>query len=150
MAFLSLASAVGSIVARSAWLPETPSPLGVSLITVVMTIPLMGLITLFLWDLMVREGKILYEEISDEVEWRHRTFGKRKILHGDGSGARESEEARENIGRPNIEVRVVLRKFLRASTLPFVTGPMSGMVYAIFFISCMIFITMIVATRIGN
>lgn len=81
-----------------------------------------GLYRLFIWNRLRQEGMALYEELSDEVEWRHL------------DGARLAERGSQGAQRPNLTIRITLRDFLRATALPLVPGPFSVLIYFIFYV----------------
>ena len=97
-----------------------------------------GLLLLFFWDRRVATGLILYEEISDEVEWQHRSYRReKKAVNGSMSGPIDKPPFPSKSTRPNLDVRVILRAFLKESTLPFLRRGSGGTsVYALFFIAC--------------
>lgn len=85
-----------------------------------------GILLLFLWERLRVEGKMLFEEISDELEWHHRTF-KPRVTY--------SETTPEPV---NLGIRVSLREFLDASDMPLIPGPFGAAWYLAFYIGCMI------------
>lgn len=85
------------------------------------------------WDHLRRKGMAIFEEVSDEIEWRHRTFKpskpRTKPLHaltGD-----ESEVGSAVGPRPGLNVRLRLRDFLTDATLPITQSNNPGAVYAV-------------------
>jgi len=119
----------------------------------------MGLFFLFTWEQRRRRGKLYYEEISDEVEWRHRSLRSKNynsviissgsIISGDNisngspppeNGTPKAVEApkvsmkRKPRRRPDLAIRIVLREYLNASTLPFGSGEWSGTLYVVWFL----------------
>jgi hypothetical protein len=146
-ALWSLGAFILSTWVRFFWVWSTDSYPIVLQFTMIFAImaPLGGLMCLFLWERKVGQGMILYEEISDEVEWRHRTF-RRKLVSLTGGDPDQSEDdasgdAQKSSGRPNIEVRILLREFLRETTLPFVNASVGTTVYAAFFVVFIVLIT---------
>jgi hypothetical protein len=85
-----------------------------------------GLLLLFIWERRCQEGMVLYEEISDEVEWRHR------------DEKRMSDEDSQKSGRPNLTIRITLREFLRTTSLPLVPRPFSALGYFTFHLICLV------------
>lgn len=91
---------------------------------------LAGILTLFVWDRRRAEGKVLFEEISDEFEWHHRTF------KPDADHSRSTPDSAKP--RVDFRIRVLLREFLDASTMPFIPGPFGAAWYLVFYIGCMV------------
>jgi hypothetical protein len=60
-----------------------------------------------------KQGDVLFEEISDEVQWRVRSQGHEKIAPE----------------RPLLDVRVTLRSFAHASDLPFIPSRFGAAIY---------------------
>ncbi len=87
-----------------------------------------GLLMLFVWERRVAAGMILYEEISDEVEWSHRTFRNGKTTENGSIRAQG----------PSLDIRVILRAFLKETTLPFTRGTNGTTIYALFFVACIV------------
>jgi|SRR6266849_6626047 len=74
-----------------------------------------GIIAVISFERLRQEGLLLYEEISDEVEWKHRTFRPGQTASSDFG---ESVALSRPHERPSFSLRVVLRRFLLAATLP--------------------------------
>ena len=87
-----------------------------------------GILLLAMWEKRRREAMIVYEEVSDEVEWRHRT-------HHNGAWTEEEKHDKKKAGLP---IRVVLRRFLSATELPFTSGSVSSLTYALYFVLCVV------------
>jgi len=92
-----------------------------------------GFAWLIVWNRQRDRGMILYEEISDELEWRHRTYRP-------ANGAQNGNEGK----RPDLGIRLILREFLASTSLPLVPGPSSGVMYLGFFLVCILIVTLIV------
>ncbi len=145
LAAVCLGCVIVSISARSVGNVESPSFTFSILGFAVIGLPLFGLVYLFLWDRIAKDGRVLYEEISDELEWKHRTFSKRYTLAELKSKAvNGTMETDVSNGEPSIEVRVALRNFLHATTLPFIPNNFSGMFYALYFIACAVILAVVV------
>ncbi|MEW6347888.1 MAG: hypothetical protein AB1646_02405 [Thermodesulfobacteriota bacterium] len=107
---------------------------------------LAGLLFTAWWERRKEIGMIIFEEISDEVEWSHRTFRPWKRTQ-DQARSRAYEEELEIIHdklqtalpvpRPPIEIRLALRHFLSATKLPLVPEQYSALLYSLFFLVCM-------------
>jgi hypothetical protein len=97
-----------------------------------MLVALLGIQLLLVWDRCRREGMAVYEEISDEVEWRHRTFRK------DGPEGQESRGNKAILG-----VRLDLRRFLTNTELPFAPGSNASTIYVLYFIFTIVCFVMI-------
>jgi|SRR5579859_7531997 len=97
-------------------------------------IHLTGVVFLVSWERLKKDGLVLVEEISDEIEWDYRK-------------RRQSADALPNgerAQRPELEVRVALRGFLRAAELPLAPEQYSTLVYAAYFVAC-VFATILIA-----
>lgn len=123
---------------------------------------LCGICSLFLWEALRREGMVIYEEISDELEWRHRRSRQANSApEAKPQDAPESSDEKENTfietaagvlmkavqrtRRPNLEVRIALRRFLNHADLPFIPGGMAAGYYAgLFFILFLVDIALLV------
>ncbi len=148
-AFASLATLTFSSLARFFFTPQFSGPQdgGTSVFpmvfAMVLSLPFLGLVILFCWEKRVALGTILYEEVSDEIEWRHRTFRKPDPQEN-GVEPQDPERGVKRRPRPNLEARLVLRRFLKESTLPFARGPNGTSIYAIFFVACILLTILIV------
>ena len=89
---------------------------------------LYGLMFLYVWDRKRRRGMLLYEEISDELEWAHRTHRKRET------------PKMSLVDRPEFPVRLLLRQFLNAATLPLAPEGFGTSFYLLFYFLC-VFLT---------
>jgi hypothetical protein len=78
-----------------------------------------GLTALFLYDRRRRHGDVLFEELSNELQWQAVS----------GSSIPKAAES-----RPSIENRVTLRNYVQASDLPLVPGKFGPTAYAITFL----------------
>lgn len=96
--------------------------------------PLMGLWMLFKWDRRRRYGMALFEEISDEVEWAHRTH---RVV---SSGLISYPIPPDIPTRTPLGVRRTLRKFLNAATLPLVPSSSGASLYLVYFLVVLLFI----------
>ena len=89
-------------------------------------LPFFGLALLIIWERLKKEGLVLVEEISDELEWDYRK-------------RRQSIETTANgyvAQRPGLDVRIALRRFLKATTLPLVPEQFVTLAYAGVFLTC--------------
>jgi hypothetical protein len=74
------------------------------------------------YDRQIRQGNAIYQEISDELEWRvHPTNKQDQVL--------ESEEKTGD--PPNLRVRIVLREFILSTRLPLVSSDNGPMIYTV-------------------
>ncbi len=98
---------------------------------------LAGISLLFLWERRRAEGKLLFEEISDELEWHHRTFKPNA----------DYSQSTPDVPKPRVDfgTRVLLREFLDASNMPFIPGPFGAAGYLAFYIGCMILGTVMIS-----
>ena len=71
-----------------------------------------------LYDYFRRQGNILYDEISDEMEWHVRR-------------ARLSEGEALAEQRPDVKLRLIMRMFSHANDLPLIHGKTGPMVYVL-------------------
>jgi len=77
------------------------------------------------FDRLRRNGDVIYQELSDEVEWAP-SGSLRKSLRVDEEDAPSLERPNEI---PGIEIRIAFRNFLVSSDLPLVEGPAGRMFY---------------------
>jgi hypothetical protein len=92
-----------------------------------------GLVMLLRWEKRRKEGMVLYEEVSDEVEWRHRSQLKPKV------GVINPKARR----RAGLSIRLALRRFLSSTDLPFTPRQASGVAYTVYFIVCIMLVVLI-------
>lgn len=126
-----VAQGLGSIAYVVQKQPDTTSfPMVAAISSLCLT--LLGLAILFIWDLQYRLGMIVFEEVSDEYEWQHRSlpYGNRAsgLITNPSPGRSESTT---HTSRPKLYVRVRLRAFLAQAELPFVSHSHSASRYAI-------------------
>jgi hypothetical protein len=121
LGFYSSITTFGVIVGVLALLGVMPLGLASSSVPaasrIILAVAGISLISLVLYESMRKSGDALFEEISDELQW--------KVLGG--TSARLSN-ARDD--RPPIDIRVRLRDYARATELPFVPGRYGAAVYA--------------------
>lgn len=103
--------------------------------------PLFGLQMVMMWERVVRDGTVLFEEISDEVEWRHRSY---RPAHDEV--ARQTTAEANGVSRPDIDVRITLRNFLKEATLPLARTSSASTIYAAYFIASAIVILVVLLT----
>jgi hypothetical protein len=85
---------------------------------------------LYLWDRLYRRGMLLYEEISDELEWTHRSNRIKSVgPENDNSSNSITSNSIINTSRPDLDLRIKLRGFLDATRLPFVYTEHSALIY---------------------
>ena len=156
----ALAGVMVGIVTKNTLREKDGGYLGGVLLLMALGMAAQGIMTLFLWDQRKRRGSLYYEEISDELEWRHRgTRYNQIILQDINSGAihiggnavgnepkkgtpqTESsngteKKPRKRRKRPDLAIRLQLREFLDATTLPFAGANMSSTIYLMWFLSC--------------
>lgn len=70
-----------------------------------------------LYETLRKRGDAMFEEISDELQWNIR-------------GAKSSGGADLVDERPNLQARIILRTFARASDLPLIPGKFGAGIYA--------------------
>lgn len=109
-----------------------------------------GLPALAIWDSGRREGMAIYQEISDEYEWLHRARSKKRGPGINPSRGASAEPAKEPMptgrpeqvstgGRPTLEVRIRLRRYLNAASLPFAPADWAGPFYfTLFFVEFLV------------
>ncbi len=92
-----------------------------------------GIVLLFIFDSIRKSGMVLYDEISDELEWGFRT----------GNTVKRDVPGK----RVQTAIRVAMRQFLQATDLPIVPGSAGQGIYFALFISLTI-ANMIIVTQI--
>lgn len=70
---------------------------------------------LYAYELKRRQGDVLFEEISDELEWQ----------------VEDTTRNTTATSRPDIDARIALRSFSRATSLPFVAGKSGAAFYIV-------------------
>lgn len=80
---------------------------------ITLLILIFGMLLLFQFFKIKKRGLIIYDELTDELEWGHKR--------------------QEFIKRPPIETRIIVKNFLQNTDLPFVNGPNGQVVYLVFF-----------------
>jgi len=96
---------------------ETP------LITLLITFVVYGILLLFRFNSIREKGMILYEEITDEIDW--------------------SRKRKEFMHKPPIELRIVIKEFLKSTDLPFTSGKNGQALYVILFLTIILVVTLI-------
>lgn len=87
---------------------------------------LLVLAALYFYESTRKHGEVLFEEISDELEWYvDNKFGKKSSSH-----------------RPEINSRILLRSFIKTTDLPFISGKSGPAVYLILNITLIIISTL--------
>jgi len=81
------------------------------------------ILILFRFNTLRNKGMIIYEEITDEIDW--------------------SRKRKEFIHKPPIETRIIIKEFLKSTDLPFTTGTNGQAFYVI-----LLFIVLISAIMI--
>lgn len=105
------------------------------------SLSVLGFFFLLVWDRTRDQGMIIYEEISDELEWRHRTYRSRKTRS-------QTEDGNNLAGRPPLNIRLILRRFLVSSRLPFAPQERDSIFYAGLLLSCIFMaVFLLIATR---
>ena len=84
---------------------------------------LFGILVLLRFSSLRNEGMIIYEEITDEIDW--------------------SRRRKEFIHKPPIETRIIIKEFLKSSDLPFTSGTNGQALYVILFFVILISAIMI-------
>lgn len=74
---------------------------------------LIGVFILFRFNAIKDRGMIIYEEITDEIDW--------------------SRKRKEFIHRPPLEIRIIIKDFLKSTDLPFTTGTNGQAFYLLLF-----------------
>jgi hypothetical protein len=74
---------------------------------------LFGVYILFRFNTIKNKGMVIYEELTDEIDW--------------------SRKRKEFIHRPPLELRIVIKEFLKATDLPFTTGTNGQAFYIVLF-----------------
>jgi hypothetical protein len=75
---------------------------------------LMGVFLLFRFSRLKNRGMIIYEEITEEIDW---SFKRKEFIH-----------------KPPIELRILIKDFLKSSDLPFTSGNFGQAFYFLIFI----------------
>lgn len=73
-----------------------------------------GIIALFYFNQLKNKGNIIYEELTEEIDW--------------------STKRKEFIHRPSIETRIIIKEFLKATDLPFTSGNNGQAFYLVLYI----------------
>jgi hypothetical protein len=126
LAFASLVSVVFAAVSKFLPLLEVAR---LAFVLTGISICFVGLACLYVWERRRNEGMIYYEEISDELEWRHRG-----VRHGHTSIV----QAKRPKKRPHILVRIQLRRFLTSTDLPLAPGRYAVTAYTAFYVICIV------------
>lgn len=84
---------------------------------------LFGIIFLFRFSSIREKGMILYEEITDEIDW--------------------SRKRKEFMHKPPIELRIVIKEFLKSTDLPFTSGKNGQAIYVILFLTIILVVILI-------
>lgn len=87
-------------------------PLGTLLIILIFFSFMSFLALLYLYDDRRKRGEVLFEEISDELEWYV-----------------SNDKDNVNLKRPQIGARIALRSFTKTTDLPFVSGKIGILFY---------------------
>lgn len=74
---------------------------------------LFGIILLFRFNSLRDKGMILYEEITDEIDW--------------------SRKRKEFMHKPPLELRITIKEFLKSTDLPFTSGKNGQAFYIVLF-----------------
>lgn len=112
---LLAADGIAGAIPSFAWFRVPLSAVGIM-------VSILAMAFLFRWESRRRLGFILFEEISDEIEWRHRTFA--APPHGNG----EQKPV-------DLNLRIFLRQFIDSTTLPFVSSRTGSLIYAALFLA---------------
>lgn len=116
LSFINLIHTLWRIVIRSRYIEE----LAICSVTMLFTV----LICIVLFDFLRKKGDVLFEEISDELQWGVYNDVERKSDKEDYPVLERSAEE-----RPRLHVRIVLRSFSRAADLPLVPGRFGPAIY---------------------
>lgn len=84
----------------------------------------MTLIMIYIYESFRKKGDVLFEEISDELEWNVKN-------HPENQGGNE---------RPEINARISLRSFVKTTDLPFIPGKFGPAFYLVFNVLIPLFI----------
>ncbi len=79
---------------------------------------LLAILCVALYEYLLRQGNILFDEISDELEWNVK-------------GSHLSEGGALTEKRPDLKVRMILRMFSRANDLPLFPGAYGPAIYVL-------------------
>lgn len=91
------------------------------IVSYIITISSIG--ALFYFDNIRSKGMIVYEDLTDEMDW---SIKRKELFH-----------------RPPLETRIVIRNFLKASDLPFTSGPNGRFFYLMLHVGILIATTVI-------
>lgn len=72
-------------------------------ITFIISFVALGVFALIKFNELRKRGMILYDELTDEIDW--------------------SNKRKEFMHRPPIEMRIIVKEFVKSADLPFTSGP---------------------------
>jgi hypothetical protein len=81
-------------------------------------LPGIGVLSLFLHELILKRSNNIYEEIVDEIEWEYK---------------RNSDDIK--FERLPLKFRLALKNYVRSRDLPFTSGKSGTLIYLIFFLA---------------
>ena len=88
-----------------------------------LTLPLMSIACLIVFDSIRKKGDAVFKELSDELQWY--------VRYGSEERAASSSEPTASI-RPDLRTRIVLREYATATVLPLLSAGRNGpAIYAI-------------------
>jgi hypothetical protein len=78
-----------------------------------------SLLALTVYDSLRKRGEAIFEELSEEVQWR--------VIHSENSASLLSSTSEsEHTELPRIDIRISLREFARTTSLPLVSSSTPG------------------------
>lgn len=103
-----------NVIDRDMYYSSFYSQFEIPLLLTTFTFIVLGIILLFRFNTFRDKGMILYEEITDEIDW--------------------SRKRKEFMHKPPIELRIVIKEFLKATDLPFTSGKNGQGLYIVLFL----------------
>jgi hypothetical protein len=85
--------------------------------------PLSALVAIGAYDSVRRKGDVLFEELSDELQWHVQHFINEP-------GRKTIAETGTRLNRPHVDLRILLRTYARATSLPLLPGRVGAAIYA--------------------
>jgi hypothetical protein len=121
IAFVSTVLNVIAVVATFATYNELWFGLSRTLVGVELWLALIALLAVAVFESTRKRGDVMFEEISDEVQWRVAQDRPQKGL----------EPSSHPDKRPSLEMRIALRSFASATDLPLIPGRYGPAAYAV-------------------
>jgi hypothetical protein len=110
-------------------------------------LPLLLLIVLYFWELIKNRGMIIFDEISDEIEWSHRTDRNLKEFPRNDVNSQRNDINSLILEKPPLDIRLKLRMFLSSTRLPLAPDRYGVSFYALIQLMYIILFTIIFLTK---